>query len=142
MTDYQANMTLDEIAANDLEMTRDAVKNAKRYCFMTPRVALRFQGECVKVLLIRLGLPNFEKIPAKLLKKIQKEKQILVEHRSRYDKENLWRNGVYVYQRGELAGFISDVVVREEEYRLISLPNNPSSQAGKFCVITNVKTAA
>ena len=137
---YQDNMTLDEIAANDLEMAKDAIKNAKKFTFYNPRAAIRFTGECVKATLIRMGLPNFEKIPQKLLKKIQKEKKIKVEHRARYQGENFWRNGIYIYKDDILVAFISEVLVPNQKPRLISLPGRPTLGQQEYHVITNART--
>lgn len=136
---YLDNYTLDEIAANDLEMLRDAIKNAYKYKFYDLKKAMKFVGACVRETLIALGLPNFERIPKKLLAKIQKQKKIRVEHRTRYKGENLWRCGIYIYKDDVLVAFISEIMVPEKNQSLISIPFAPINNRQEFHVITNAK---
>ena len=66
MTDtYQKNMTLEEIAANDLEMTKDAIKNANKYHFGNDtKKAVNFVRECLGKTLVRLGVSHPAPLPA------------------------------------------------------------------------------
>jgi len=127
---YQDNMHLEDIETNDLEMTRDAVKNAKRYCFPTSGHAMSFVGACVKATLEKLGVKNFLKMNDKMLKMIQKERNIKVEHRTQYHNNDIWRCGLYIYKDDVLVVFISEVLVPVRHPLLIK-------QKETYDVITN-----
>lgn len=110
MSDYRDNMTLDEIAANDLEMTKEAIKNANKYSFNDPKKAVQFIGVCIKNTLKHLGIKNFEKMNYNMLKRVQKTNKIKIEKRMHYKGDDEWRCGIYIYKAGELVAFISDVL--------------------------------
>ena len=151
MTDtYQKNMTLEEIQANDLEMTRDAIKNAKKYSFgHDMKKAVNFVRMCLGKTLVSLGIPHPQPPPnvnsyeakvrhAAKLDKEMREKQIRIENRNKYKGNDAWRNGVYVYQRDELVCFISDVLtVRRTEFDPISQKIG-NEQIG-YIVVTNAR---
>ena len=150
MNDYRNNMSLDEIAANDLEMTKDAIKNAKKYNFgHDMKKAVNFVRDCLGRTLVSLGMthpappPNCNSQLAKIrhaakLDKEMREKQIKIEHRNRYTGNDAWRCGAYIYQRGELVCFISDVLTqRKTEFDPISQKIG-NDQVG-FIVITNAR---
>jgi len=151
MTDtYQKNMTLDEIAANDLEMVKDAIKNAKKYSFgKDMKKAVAFIKLCLGRTLVSLGLPHPQPPPnvnsyearirhAAKLDKEMREKQIKVEHRNKYKGNDAWRCGVYIYQRDELVCFISDVLtVRRTEMDPITMKIG-NEQIG-YIIVTNAR---
>lgn len=147
---YQKNMTLDEIAANDLEMVKDAIKNAKKYSFgHDAKKAANFVRHCLARTLVGLGMshpappPNVNSQLAKIrhaakLDKEMREKQVKVEHRNKYRGNDMWRCGLYVYLRDELVAFISDVLtVRQTEYDPIS--QKIGNENVGFIVITNAQ---
>lgn len=110
-------MTLEEIGENDVEMVKDAIKNAKKYRFGTDKMkAIRFVHTCMDNTLRFLGVvvsvPDSrdakDRYAAKL-DRIMEEKRIRIENRNRYRGSDQWRCGIYVYQRDELVAFISDV---------------------------------
>ena len=117
---YADKLTLDELASNDLEMAKDAVKNANRYHFgQDQRKALIFIRTCLDSTLRKLGIkvsPPSTKAQqaqyAKTLDRHMAEKQIRIEHRNRYRGADAWRCGLYIYQRDELVAFVSDVLTR------------------------------
>jgi hypothetical protein len=151
MTDtYQKNMTLEEIQANDLEMTRDAIKNAKKYSFgHDMKKAVNFVRDCLGRTLVSLGMthpqppPNVNSYEARIrhaakIDKAMREKQVKVEHRNKYRGNDMWRCGLYVYLRDELVAFISDVLtVRQTEYDPIS--QKIGNENVGFIVITNAQ---
>jgi len=145
---YQKNMTIDEIAANDLEMVRDAIKNAKKYSFgHDMKKAVNFVRDCLGRTLVSLGMPHPQPPPnvnsyearvrhAAKLDKAMREKQVKVEHRNKYRGNDMWRCGLYIYQRGELVCFISDVLTqRSTEFDPIA--QKIGREEIGFIVITN-----
>ena len=147
---YQKNLTLDEIAANDLEMVKYAIKNAKKYNFgKDMKKAVNFVRMCLGKTLVSLGIPHPQPPPnvnsyeakvrhAAKLDKAMREKQVKVEHRNKYRGNDMWRCGLYVYLRDELVAFISDVLtVRQTEYDPIS--QKIGNENVGFIVITNAQ---
>ena len=136
---YQDNMTLDEIASYDLEMTKDAIKNANKISFHDNRSAQLFVMACIKATLRSLGLPDFEKTPVEDLDRLQAERNIKIEHRKRYRGEDEWRSGIYIYKDDVLVSFISEVQAPKIKSPIILLPGSASKGNDKWAVITNVK---
>jgi hypothetical protein len=124
MKDYRDKMTLDEMADNDMAMTKDAIKNASRYNFgRDMRKATIFLRNCLDFTLRRLGMPspqppaNCNSREARIrhemkIDKAMREKGIRIEKRNNYRGADIWRCGLYIYQRGELVAFISDVLTK------------------------------
>lgn len=133
MKDYRDNLTLDEIADNDLEMTKDAVKNAKRYTFWNPQEAIRFMGRAIGDTLVYLGIENSLKMTPQMLDRIEKTYKIKIERRNRYKDPETWRNGIYIYKDGVIVAFISEVFTPK-----IS-PLAISQRPDRWYVITNAK---
>jgi hypothetical protein len=115
-TDYRDDLTLDDLAANDLEMAKYAVKNAKRYGFNTPIAAQKFVGYCVDMTLRRCGVTVIQGMPAPVLQKNMDEEHVSIESRTRdvgggpgsfYRGDDAWRNGLYIFKAGELVAFVS-----------------------------------
>lgn len=139
-------MTLDEIGENDVEMVKDAIKNAKKYRFGTDKMkAIRFVHTCLDNTLRFLGVvvsvPNShearERYAAKL-DRIMEEKQIRIENRPYYRGADQWRCGIYIYQRDELVAFISDVFTeRRTEADPVSMKITKEDVG--FMVITNAR---
>ena len=143
---YQKNLTLDEIASNDLEMTKDATKNANKYGFGKDKMkALGFVKDCVDKTLKRLGItvnpPASKEAKAKYAQWLDNEmtmRQIRIEHRNRYRGASAWRCGIYIYQRDELVAFISDVLTqRRTELDPISM--KVAKEERGYIVITNAR---
>ena len=145
---YADNLTIDEIASNDLEMTKDAIKNAKKYSFgHDMKKAVNFVRMCLGKTLVSLGIPHPQPPPnvnsyeakvrhAAKLDKAMREKQVKVEHRNKYRGNDMWRCGLYIYQRGELVCFISDVLTqRSTEFDPIA--QKIGREEIGFIVITN-----
>lgn len=145
---YQKNLTLDEIAANDLEMVKYAIKNAKKYNFgKDMKKAVAFIKLCLGRTLVSLGLPHPQPPPnvnsyearirhAAKIDKAMREKQVKVEHRNKYRGNDMWRCGLYIYQRDELVTFISDVLTqRSTEFDPIA--QKIGREEIGFIVITN-----
>ena len=147
---YADNLTIDEIASNDLEMVKDAIKNAKKYSFgKDMKKAANFVRHCLARTLVSLGLPhpapppNVNSYEAKVrhaakLDKAMREKQVKVEHRNKYRGNDMWRCGLYIYQRDELVTFISDVLTqRSTEFDPIA--QKIGREEIGFIVITNAQ---
>lgn len=115
---YADKLTIDEYAANDLEMVKEAIENANKYTFGQDKVkALRFIKLCMDATLKRLGITvqpptsAAERLEyAVTLDKAMRQRQIRIENRNRYQGADIWRCGLYIYQRDELVAFISDVL--------------------------------
>lgn len=135
MADYQKDMTLDEIAANDLEMTKDAIKNANRYRFGNMVHAANFSAQCLKSTLEYLGIKNPMDMTGKALDRMQKKQRIKIERRNNYKGKDKWRCGWYVYKKDVLVAFISEVLKTKRHPLLI----NPINQ--EWHVITNARVA-
>ena len=143
---YTDKLTIDEIADNDLEMTRDAIKQASKYGFGKDKMkALGFVKDCVDKTLKRLGItvnpPATKEAKAKYAQWLDNEmvmRQIRIEHRNRYRRSDAWRCGIYIYQRDELVAFISDVLTqRRTELDPISMKIG-KEEIG-YIVITNAR---
>lgn len=147
-TTYADNLTLDELQSNDIEMLRDAIKNAKKYNFgKDMKKAVNFVRMCLGKTLVSLGIPHPQPPPnvnsyeakvrhAAKLDKAMREKQVKVEHRNKYRGNDMWRCGLYIYQRGELVTFISDVLTqRSTEFDPIA--QKIGREEIGFIVITN-----
>lgn len=149
--DYRDNMTIDDIAANDMEMLKDAIKNASRYHF-GPEMnkALRFVQDCVARTFRRLGMTNPQPPPncnspearirfAAKLDREMREKGVKIERRNQYKGPDQWRCGIYIYQRGELVAFISDIFTEKRtEFDRENLKITGESIG--YMVITNART--
>jgi hypothetical protein len=106
---YADDLTIDEIAYNDMQMTLDVIKNANRYHFgQDMRKAVLFVRECIDKTLRHLGIHiNRPKTAAaqeeyaKRMDKAMADKLIRIEHRNNYRGPDTWRCGIYIYQRDE-----------------------------------------
>lgn len=143
---YTDKMTLDEIAANDVEMAKDAIKNASRYVFGSDMVkAMLFIRNSVDKTLARLGLhinvpstPEGKRLYAVALDKDMETKKVRIEHRNHYLGSEVWRCGIYIFQRDELVAFISDILTvrRTDVDRKTMRMMNESTT---YMVITNAR---
>jgi hypothetical protein len=143
---FADKLTLDEIAANDLEMTKDAVKNASKYRFGKDiKKAVTFVRLAVDATLKRLGIivnvptsPEMKVVYAAVMDKQMREKQIRIEHRNHYKGAETWRCGIYIYQRDELVAFVSDVLTeRRTEADRVTMKVGRDETG--FMVITNAQ---
>lgn len=145
---FADDLTLDEIQANDLEMTKEAIKHAQKYSFgPDAKKAVLFVRTCVDATLKRLGLTSPQPPPncnspaarARHAAKIDAEmaeKQVRIENRNSYRGSDIWRCGLYIYQRDELVAFISDVLTeRKTEVDAVYLTVGRESVG--YMVITN-----
>jgi hypothetical protein len=108
--DYRDNMTLEEIADNDLEMIKDAVKNCKRYRFNSPNAAKQLHFVAVDATLKYIGLDVMLNPSEGRVQKSMDRLGVRIEDRQNYKGEASWRNGLYIYKKGELVAFISSIV--------------------------------
>ncbi len=138
LSDYRDEMTLDEVAENDLAMTKDAIKNSKRYGFQTAKQAQAFMGRCVQTTLNGCGLMILEGMPAALVQRKMDSEKIQVESRTRdpnggpgpfYKGDDSWRNGLYIYKKGELAAFISAPMIEGDSPFAINKDEIPRLEA-------------
>ena len=127
-------MTLDEAAANDAEMFKAQIKNAKKYTFTDPKVAIKFVGACIGGTLDYLGIGGSYNIPPKMLDRIQESKGIIIEHRTNHSGDDIWKNGIYIFQKDILATFISDVFAPKSASSLM-----PTPIMNQWVVFTNAR---
>jgi hypothetical protein len=146
---YQDNMTLDEIKAYDMDMTRHAIKGATRYRFQDIRRAIAFVGECVRVTLDYLGLKNAEQMlkqaNGKMLSRWQKENKIKIERRNKYQGKDIWRCGIYIYKADVLVAFIGEPLkevphplllgARQQDYGYLVVTNAKLSPNSRFFMV-------
>jgi len=149
-TTYTDKLTLDEIASNDMEMTLDAIKNANRYNFGSDmKKAVLFVRHCLDATFRRLGMTSPQpptncispKPVARHAAKLDKEmteKQIRVEHRNKYRGSDMWRCGIYIYQRDELVAFVSDVLTKRRT-EVNPLTMKIGNESIGYMVITNTQ---
>ncbi len=148
--DYRDNMLIDDIASNDMEMLRDAIKNASKHHFgRDMNKAVRFVQDCVARTFRRLGMTNPQPPPncnsqmarARFAAKLDmemREKGVKIERRNHYTGNDQWRCGIYIYQRGELVAFISDIFTeRRTEFDRENLKVTGGSIG--YMVITNAR---
>jgi len=125
------NRTLDEIKADDIDQLEQVVKVSQRFEFLDRRQAYKFQGVCVQVALKNLGVEITKNINAKFVDKQMTDRGVKCEQRRYHEEENVWRTGLYIYKKGELAFYVSNVK-----------QNNPSpfsiNRTQKWGVLTNV----
>ena len=133
--DYRDKLTFDEVAENDEDMAKYAVKNSKRYVFSNFKTAQAFMGKCVQITLNRCGLMILEGMPAEQVQKKMDKAKIQVENRAGlYRGEDTWRNGLYIFKAGELVAFVS-----------VPFTQTPSplaiDRSIKISVVTNAKVS-
>ncbi len=143
---YADKLTLAEIGANDVEMVKDAIKNAHKYRFgEDKRKAMEFVKTAMDAVMKHLGIninppssPQAIKLYTQALELAMEAKQIKIEHRNQYRGSENWRCGVYIYQRDELVTFISDIFTeRRTEIDPISM--KITKEDCGFIVITNAR---
>ena len=116
-SDYRDKMTRDELAGNDHEMAKIAIRDSRAYYFdlkfdlrtglLDIRVPMAFIGRCIQMTHNRCGIMILEGMDERTIKKLLKKSNVQTETRDFYKGENMWRNGVYIFKDGELAAFIS-----------------------------------
>ena len=108
--------TLDEVAADDYGMAKDAVKNAKRYKFQSnikgSKQATLFIGHCVAKSLGDMGFIVSPDMNPKMIDRMFKTHKIRIETRDKYSGEDIWRNGTYIFKNDELRVFVSKMLKR------------------------------
>jgi len=102
---YQDKLTLDEIAKNDDDMVRDAIRIAYRYRFQCRDAANRFTVNCFNACMVNLAVTKIKK-DKKSGHFFSHKQQVRCEERTRYQGVDLWRNGIYIYKTDELAYFV------------------------------------
>jgi hypothetical protein len=132
--DYRDKMTLDEMAENDRAMTDDAAKRFRRYKWYRPKPAFKFISHCIKSTLDRLGVKIMPGMNPKMVDRMLLTRKVKVEKRTHYEGNDVWRNGFYIMQNGELVAFISNVMKFQRSPLL--LKGDPDS----WSVITNART--
>lgn len=113
--DFRDNLYLEDLPQLDKDMVEDVVKNAKIYNFQGLSQDAVF-GEAVacfleasmagmkSVGLVKLSPLSYQAIMRNLQTQIG---DVQVENRPhKYSGEDEWRNGVYIFKKGELAYFV------------------------------------
>jgi hypothetical protein len=147
MNNYTDKMTLSEIGENDVEMVKDAIKNANKYSFGTNKAkAQAFIKHCLDCTLKHLGfivtLPKgkfAQKIYANNFINQMENSGVKIETRKNYTGKDYWRRGIYIYKDDVLVAFISSVFGNvREEYSKQTLKLKRKSM--ELFVITNAHT--
>lgn len=112
--DFRDDLYLEDLPQLDKEMVEDAVKNARIYNFRGLSQDAVF-GEAVTCFL-EAGLAGMESVGLKLspltyraiMQTLQtKIGDVEIENRpNKYSNEDEWRNGLYIFKKGELAYFV------------------------------------
>lgn len=136
MKDYRDNLTLAEVGANDLEMAKDAIKNAVKVSFYSRKEALAFQAAATRATIDRTGITIRPGMSAKEADAQQKWHNVQIEGRRGYRGDDMWRNGNYVFQKGELVAFISNVFYSKNNRTAAGVIIGDTKP---FFVITNAK---
>lgn len=125
------NRTIDEVKADDIDQLEQVFKVSQRFEFFNKKQAYKFQGVCVQAALKNLGVEISRNINPKFVDKQLSDKGVKCEQRRYHGEDDVWRTGLYIYMKDELAFFISNVK-----------KNNPSpfsiNRVQKWGVMTNV----
>jgi len=145
---YQDKMILEEIASNDDDMVRDAIKNSNKYRFMKAGKAIQFIGFCLKASMEFIGYKNmqkmadiYEKATLAMIQHIidpqiyQLTDEIRVEYRGNNQGNDMWRNGIYIYKDDVLVVFIGSIM-KEVPHILL---NYRADQQFGYIVVTNAR---
>jgi hypothetical protein len=145
-------MTLGEIGENDLAMVEDAIKNANKHIFPTKIHARDFIRQCMDATLNHVGIkvinppkPGQDStVFEKWWNEQLKEKNVKIETRKKYQDENMWRNGIYIFKDNVLVAFISNVFMkgtfRAGHGETMKEKLKTTSHTEGFFVITNALT--
>lgn len=101
--------TLDQIKADDITQLEDLIKKAKDYWFSDMRRAMQFQGEMLFQKLASLKVHIKEGMHEEFADAQLKAQHVEINNRRYQDEQDLWRNGIYVYQHGVLVAWISQI---------------------------------
>lgn len=135
-SDYRDDMTLSEMAENDAYMQAVAIKDAQAYYFINIQEALNFLHKCTKRTMDHIGVKIRPDSDPRFVDKMLANKKVQVEHRKKYQDDDAWRNGIYIYKDGEMVAFISTVLKRHREGRIkMSIPK----QHMEYIIITNAR---
>ena len=138
---YQDKMTLDEVGENDQNMFNDLEKSFKNYNFgQNIQAAITFMGMALDGVLRYCGVhvPKLntksavaQKLHANSIDRALNSNDVKIERRKdRYKGNDAWKNGLYVYKKDVLVGFVSEP--------LTITPNRFAvNQAKSFSIITN-----
>ena len=100
------DMYLDEMEQHDIENLEYVLKKSKVNNFMNPIQAEVFVKDSLTSILNRCGCFIDRNTPPEEAERQLRETGVKVENR-KYDGEDRWRSGIYVYKEDEIAGFIS-----------------------------------
>jgi len=116
------NMTItDETTLGDLEANdRDNYSHikTKTYAFTSKATALKFMGDTFDKIMGKLGIEIKPNSRAERIDKMLKKQGVKVEQRTYPPEEPLYKSGLYVYKRGDLAGFVSSPFIQESKLYL------------------------
>ena len=112
MTD---NRTLDEVKADDIDMLGQLIKKSKEYYFQNTREAMAFIHKALFDTLAKHGIIVNERVHPKMVDRLLKNNNLMVENRPYTNEEDVWRSGLYLYKTDtlELLAFISDITVKK-----------------------------
>ncbi len=102
-----------ELKAYDIDMLEHNLdKNAEDHKAKSPKEAFDIIQQLLDKTLKRAGVNISEDSSADVVDSLLKKTNVKVEHRSHYQEDDTWRNGVYIYKGMDLMGFISEPLVK------------------------------
>jgi len=104
---------VDELNAYDIDMLEHNLnRNAKDYKADNMDGAIGLIKGLLGETLNKVGVVFSSDSSAESVDEQLKETNVKVEHRSHYQEDDAWRNGIYVYKGMDLTGFISEPLVK------------------------------
>ena len=100
------DMTLEEMGEHDIENLTYVMKETEEHSFANPVVAEAFVKESLTSILNKCGVAIDANSDADEADTLMSNANVKVEKR-RYQDEDMWRSGLYVYKDNEIAGFVS-----------------------------------
>jgi len=104
---------VDELKAYDVDMLEHNLdRNAKDHTAKTPIEAFGIVRDLLDKTLKKAGVDISEDSTEAAVDSLLEKTNVKVEHRSHYQEDDTWRNGVYIYKGMDLLGFISEPLVK------------------------------
>jgi len=104
---------VDELKDYDIDMLEHNLgRNSRDYKANNMKDAIDIIRGLLGKTLNKAGVVFSSNSSAESVDKQLKETNVKVEHRSHYQENDVWRNGIYVYKGMDLMGFISEPLIK------------------------------
>jgi hypothetical protein len=104
---------VDELKRYDMDMLEHNLdRNAKDYTASDPKEAFNIVRHLLDKTLKRTGVDISKDSSEEAVDALLEKTNVRVEHRSNYQEDDAWRNGIYIYKGMDLAGFISEPLIK------------------------------